>query len=110
MISFEFYWNNQKRVNFGEEGDKCYVLLKGSVGIYKSFPITKRMTLRQYLEYVAKVKDEEKKILNYNSKIHKSQLYLIYFDYKKIPMYSTGLTIVLEEERELAIGILGYQN
>ena len=45
--------------------------------------------------------------MNYNSKIDKNQLYLIDFDYTKVPMYSTGLTIVLEEERELAIGNSG---
>ena len=113
VLNFESFEANERIVNFGEEGDKCYVLLKGSVGIYKPFPITKRMTLRQYVEYIAKVKDEEKnktkfeRILNYNSKIDKNQLYLIDFDYTKVPMYSTGLTIVLEEERELAIGNSG---
>ena len=113
VLNFETFEANERIVNFGEEGDKCYVLLKGSVGIYKPFPITKIMTLRQYVEYIAQVKDEEKnktkfeRILNYNSKIDKNQLYLIDFDYTKVPMYSTGLTIVLEEERELAIGNSG---
>ena len=103
VLNFESFEANERIVNFGEEGDKCYVLLKGSVGIYKPFPITKRMTLKQYVEYLANVRDEEKnkvkfeRILNYNSRIDKNQLYLIDFNPEKVPYFSSGLTIVLEE-------------
>ena len=51
VLKYESFKANERIVNFGEEGDKCYVLLKGTVGIYKPFPITKRMTLKQYVEY-----------------------------------------------------------
>ena len=114
VLKYESFKANQRIVNFGEEGDKCYVLLKGTVGIYKPFPITKRMTLKQYVEYLASVRDEEKnkvkfeRILNYNSRIDKNQLYLIDFDPNKVPYFSSGLTIVLEEERELAVEKSGF--
>ena len=114
VLKYESFKANERIVNFGEEGDKCYVLLKGTVGIYKPFPITKRMTLKQYVEYLANVRDEEKnkvkfeRILNYNSRIDKNQLYLIDFNPEKVPSFSSGLTIVLEEERELAIEKAGF--
>ena len=114
VLKYESFKTNERIVNFGEEGDKCYVLLKGTVGIYKPFPITKRMTLKQYVEYLANIRDEEKnkvkfeRILNYNSRIDKNQLYLIDFNPEKVPYFSSGLTIVLEEERELAIEKAGF--
>ena len=108
VLKFEQFKPNERIMNFGDEGDKCYILLEGTVGIYKPFPVSKRMTLRDYVEYLANVRDEEKnmtkfeRILNYNSKIDKNKLYLIDFDYNKIPKYSGELIVVLEEERELA--------
>ena len=110
LLRYESFKANERIMNFGDEGDKCYILLKGTVGIYKPFPVTKSMTLRKYVEYLDKVKNEERnkskfeRLLNYNSKIDKNQLYLIDFDYNKIPKYSLPLDIVLEEERELAKG------
>ena len=109
-LKYETFKANERIMNFGDEGDKCYILLTGSVGIYKPFPITKRMTLRQYVEYLSEIKEGKnnkakfERILNYNSRIDKNQLYLIDFDPKRVPRYTSGLTIVLEEERELAQG------
>ena len=40
-LNYEVFKPNERIMNFGEEGDKCYILLKGKVGIYKPFPITK---------------------------------------------------------------------
>ena len=113
LLKYETFNANERIMNFGEEGDKCYVLLKGSVGIYKPFPITKRMTLKQYVEYLSQLRDDKtnktkfERILNYNSRIDKNQLYLIDFDPNRVPRYTSGLTIVLEEERELATGKAG---
>ena len=107
-LNYEFFKINEKIMNYGEEGKKCYILLKGKVGIYKPFPITKLMTLRDYVEFLVKVRDKEKdipkfeRILNYNSKIDKIKLYEIDFDYTKIPQSYYKLNIVVEEERELA--------
>ena len=113
LLRYEIFQPNEHIMNFGDEGDKCYILLKGKVGIYKPFPVTKSMTLRTYVEYLDKVKNEEKsqskleRLLNYNSKIDKAYLYLIDFDYKRIQKYSKPLDIVLEEERLLAEGKKG---
>ena len=86
-------------MNFGEEGDKCYILLKGKVGIYKPTPITKQMTLRDYVEYLVHIRDIEKnmpkfeRVLNYNSKVDKFKLISIDFDYTKIPRSTFTLNI-----------------
>ena len=109
-LNYECFKQNERIMNFGEEGDKCYILLKGSVGIYKPFPITKQMTLRDYVEYLVQVRDIEKnipkfeRILSYNSKIDKYKLYEIDFDYTKIPKTNYTLNIMAEEERELGKG------
>ena len=106
-LNYEVYKVNERIMNYGEEGNKCYALLKGKVGIYKPFPITKRMTLRDYVEYLVYVRESEKnvpkfeRILNYNSKIDKIKLYSIDFDYTKIPQTNLNINIMVEEEREL---------
>ena len=33
LLKFEFFKSNERIMNFGEEGDKCYILLKGKVHI-----------------------------------------------------------------------------
>ena len=110
LLRFEIFQPNKRIINFGDQGDKCYILLKGRVGIYKPFPVNRAMTLRNFVEYLNKVKNEERndskfeRLLNYNSKIDKNYLYLIDFDYKRIQKYSKPLVIVLEEERLLAEG------
>ena len=110
LLKFEFFKINERIMNFGEEGDKCYILLKGKVGIYKPIPITKQMTLRDYVEYLVHIRDIEKnmtkfeRILNYNSKIDKYKLISIDFDYTKIPRSTLALNIMVEEERELGKG------
>ena len=110
LLRYEIFQKNERIMNFGDEGDKCYILLKGRVGIYKPFPVTKSMTLRKFVEHLNKVKNEERnnskfeRLLNYNSKIDKNYLYLIDFDYKRIQKYSKPLNVVLEEERLLAEG------
>ena len=109
-LNYEVFKINERIMNFGEEGDKCYILLKGKVGIYKPFPITKQMTLRAYVEYLVHIRDIEKdmqkfdRILNYNSKIDKFKLISQGFDYTKIPRSSHPISIMLEEERELGQG------
>ena len=109
-LNYEVFKTNERIMNFGEEGDKCYILLKGKVGIYKPFPITKQMTLRAYVEYLVHIRDIEKdmqkfdRILNYNSKIDKFKLISQGFDYTKIPRSSHPISIMLEEERELGQG------
>ena len=106
-LNYEFFETKERIINFGEEGDKCYVLLKGKVGIYKPFPVSKKMSFRDYVEYLVSVRDIEKnilkfeRILNYNSKIDKSILLYIDFDYKRINQSNNLLDIILEEEREL---------
>jgi CRP-like cAMP-binding protein len=107
LLNYKTFKTNERIMNFGEEGDKCYILLRGVVGIYKPFPITKQLSLREYIEYLVNVRDLEKnmpkfeRILNYNSKIDKIKLYEIEFDYTKIPQTTSKINIMLEEEREL---------
>ena len=113
VLKYEEFLPNERIMNFGEEGNKFYLLLKGSVGIYKPFPITKKMPFSQYVEYLSIIKNDKsnktkcERILNYNSRIDKNQLYLIDFNPKRVPKYTEPITVVLEEERELAQGKAG---
>ena len=109
-LNYETFKAKERIINFGDEGDKCYILLKGRVGIYKPFPISKKMTLREYVEHLVHIKDIEKnmpkfeRILSYNSKIDNIKLYAMEFDYTKLPKSGYTINIMLEEERELGQG------
>lgn len=67
-------------INFGEIGDKFYIILSGSVGIYKPTPKTVDMTLKEYADYLLKIRDYERnpvkfeRIQNFNPNVNKFKL------------------------------------
>ena len=107
-INFHTYEKNYRIMNFGEEGDKFFIILQGSVTIHKPFPKEKLLTLREYVQYLVNVRDKEKneskfnRVQDYNSKVNKYQLLAIEYDYTRIPETQKA-PYILEEEREIDI-------
>ena len=49
VLNLETFKANQNIIRFGEEGDKFYILLDGTVGIYKPIYVQKDMKLKEYI-------------------------------------------------------------
>ena len=107
-INYHPFEKNIRVMNFGEEGDKFYIILKGSVTMCKPIPKEKLFTLREYVQYLLDVRDKEnniskfERIQDYNSKISKYKLLSIEYDYTKLPE-TKKTPFVIEEERETDI-------
>ena len=105
-INYHSYGKDTRVMNFGEEGERFYIILRGSVTMYKPFPKEKLFSLREYVQYLVNVRDKEKnitkfnRIQDYNSKINKYKLLSIDYDYTKLPE-SIKTPFVIEEEREI---------
>ena len=105
VLSYECFNKNEYIINFGEIGNKFYILLSGTVSIYKPSPKNMAMTLIEYVSYLVKIRDEEKNLLkferiqNYNSNIDRVKLLLIDYNPDKLPYSSKKYPIVIEEER-----------
>ena len=105
VLNYECFHKDEYIINFGEIGNKFYILLSGSVSIYKPSPKNMYMTLYDYVKYLVKIRDVEKNLLkferiqNYNSNIDRVKLLLINYNPDKLPYSSRKLPLVIEEER-----------
>ena len=105
VLNYECFKKDEYVINFGEIGNKFYILLSGTVSIYKPSPKNMNMTLYDYVKYLLKIRDIEKNLLkfervqNYNSNIDRVKLLLIDYDPEKLPFSSKKLPFVIEEER-----------
>ena len=108
VLNFETFNPNQYIMYYGEEGTKFYILLKGRVGIYKPVTKTKNFTLKEYIEYLLKIRDIEKnptkfeRIINYNSStFDKYKLLSLEYDLEKISNFTKIFSLIIEEDRLL---------
>ena len=105
-INYHLYEKDARVMNYGEEGERFYIILRGSVTMYKPFPKEKLFSLREYVEYLVNVRDKEKniskfnRIQDYNSKVNKYKLLSIDYDFTKMPE-SKKTPFLIEEEREI---------
>jgi len=105
VLSYECFKKDEYIINFGEIGNKFYILLSGTVSIYKPSPKNMNMTLYDYVSYLVNIRDIEKNLLkfervqNYNSNIDRVKLLLINYNPEKLPYSSRKLPLVIEEER-----------
>ena len=105
VLSYESFKKDEHIINFGEIGNKFYILLSGTVSIYKPSPKNMNMTLYDYVNYLVNIRDVEKNLLkfervqNYNSNIDRVKLLLINYNPEKLPYSSRKLPLVIEEER-----------
>lgn len=63
VLNIESFKENTPIINYGEEGDKFYIVLDGTVGVYKPIYIEKIMTVNQYYSYMTNIKFQENNYL-----------------------------------------------
>ena len=103
VLNFEVYEKNQTIINYGDECNKFFILLNGLIGIYKPKPKIVYITLREYIEYLSKVKLLEKnnskveRIMSQNSEIDNFEIKKRNFDYRDY-QEKRKLKITLEED------------
>ena len=104
VLSYESFQKDEHIIYFGEIGDKFYIILSGSVNLYKPFPKNVYMTLSEYASYLIEIRDVEKNMLkfsrveNYNTNIDNSRILDDYYR-SKLKYLSKKVPIVIEEER-----------
>ena len=107
-LNYHSFEKNVRVLNYGEEMDRFFIILKGKVTMHKPFPKEIMLTLKEYVQYLVLVRDKEKnlpkfnRIQDYNSKINKYKLLSIEYDYTKLPE-TIKTPFLLEEDREIDI-------
>ena len=107
IINYEVYEKNQIIIKYGEEVNKFYILLNGLIEIYKTKSKVVYLTLREYIDYLLKVKNIEKnnpkleRIMNQNPEIDNYEIKKKNFDYRYF-QEKKKLKIYLEEEIKIA--------
>ena len=56
VLNIETYNQGDTIINYGEEGDKLYVVLEGKVAVYKPKQIEKEMQIKDFISYLRKLK------------------------------------------------------
>lgn len=104
IINYQHFPKEYKIYSTGDDVDKFYMILKGSVKMLKPSSIQKKMSFRDYVEYIVNIRDIEKneskfhRIENYNPNVNKFKLIEIDYDYTKIPPAKEELFMVEEEK------------
>ena len=105
VLNYETFRKDEHIIHYGEIGDKFYILLSGTVSIYKPSPKNVNMTLHDYVDYLVKIRDLEKNLIkfervqNYNSSIDRVKLLVINYNTSKLPYSNKKIPVVIEEER-----------
>ena len=105
VLGYECFQKDEYIINFGEIGNKFFILLSGTVNIYKPSPKNMNMTLYDYVKYLVNIRDVEKNLIkfervqNYNSNIDRVKLLLINYNPDKLPYSSRKVPLVVEEQR-----------
>ena len=80
VLTYECFNKDEYIINYGEIGDKFFILLSGTVNVYKPSPKNIYMTLYDYVKYLVNIRDVEKNLLkferiqNYNSNVDQDKL------------------------------------
>ena len=56
VLQLEKFNINKKIINYGEDGDKFYLLIKGQVGVYEPIPKKVELTTKEYVLELLKIK------------------------------------------------------
>lgn len=72
FAKLEVFLADETIIKFGEFGDKFYIILKGSVSIYKPYYIEKQLSPIEFSNLLIKIRDEEKDVIKYERLIEKN--------------------------------------
>lgn len=72
FAKLEVFLPDETIIKFGEYGDKFYIILKGSVSIYKPIYIEKQLTPIEFSNLLIKIRDEDKDPFKYERLIEKN--------------------------------------
>ena len=107
ILNYEEFPSGKNIINYGEDSDNFFIIIKGKVAIYKLFPKTKKMTIREYTSYLQKIINIEKnqiklqRIKSYNSLINHFPLIKVDFDPYFVPCNNNKKSFIIEDERKL---------
>ena len=73
VLNFETFNANEPIIQYGEEGDKFYILLNGKVSLYKTTYTQKTMLIQEYLAYLQRTLGIEGNKLRYERTIDRNQ-------------------------------------
>ena len=91
ILNYERFQKDEPIINYGEIGDKFYIILSGNVNVYKPSPKNVYMTLYDYIKYLVNIRDIQnnqlkfERIQNYNSNIDRVKLVQINCNPEKLP-------------------------
>ena len=106
FINYNHFPSGYKIYSYGDEVDRLYIILKGSVKIFRPVPVKNSMSLRDFVEHIVNIRDIEKdeikfiRIQGYNTNLDKEKLIKLDYDYTKIPPSKEEIFII-EEEKEV---------
>ena len=72
FAKLEIYLQNENIINYGESGDKFYILLEGSVALYKPVYYEEYLTPIEFSDLLIKIRDIESDISKYERLIEKN--------------------------------------
>ena len=105
LINYNHFPSGYKIYSYGDEVDRIFMILKGSVKIFKPAPVKNSMCLRDFVEHIVNIRDIEKdeikfiRIQGYNPNLDKKKLIELDYDYTKIPPSKEEIFFI-EEEKE----------
>ena len=113
VLDLNEYKKNKVIIRYGELGDKFYVLLKGSVGVYKPIYIQKKMYVWDFYNLLLDIKNKDHDITKYNRIIEKNtSLGLDYEILINLPsehrIMRQKLDFIIEEEELMGIFNSGF--
>ena len=71
-VKLEIFLEDETIIKYGEFGDKFYIILKGSVSIYKPIYIETQLSPIEFSNLLIKIRDEEKDAIKYERLIKKN--------------------------------------
>ena len=112
VLKFKQIPENTTIINYKEEIKKLYIIVKGSVSIYKPLFIKKKMTLLNYLQYLNKLKNKNN-IYKYNRIIEKNKeenidINLLSKTNDSNPILSKEYILYIEEDEKIGNFYKGF--
>ena len=104
VLNLETFQPNETIINYGETGDKFYILLQGKVALSKATYVLKTMSISEYISYMHDIIEIERNYLRYerlllkNQDLHLDMELLMSIPVEELPNTNNLRCFVEEEE------------